>query len=94
MPYPYGCLQSTKHEERKSLPLPIDFLADKPEKKERVSKGKDKREKITEEEKELRKERKLGRKRVRCCLGFFKSWCFEGVFVVRTGRKRRSSKRN
>lgn len=33
-------------------------------KKERISKNKDKREKATDEEKELRKERKLGRKRV------------------------------
>lgn len=57
-----GCLQSSKYEERKQQ---LDFLMDKPEKKERPSKTKDKKEKVTDEEKELRKERKLGRKRVR-----------------------------
>lgn len=58
----HGCLQNTKHEERKQQ---IEFYSDKVEKKERSSKPKEKREKLSEEEKELRKERKLGRKRVR-----------------------------
>lgn len=44
----------------------IDVFADKPEKKERSSRTKDKKEKISDEEKELRKERKMGRKRVGC----------------------------
>lgn len=58
----HGCLQNTKHEERKQQQ--IEFYGDKLEKKERSSKPKEKREKLSEEEKELRKERKLGRKRV------------------------------
>lgn len=56
------CLQSSKHEDRK---LHIEqYGVEKPEKKERSSTKKDKREKISDEEKELRKERKMGRKRV------------------------------
>lgn len=39
-------------------------MLEKPDKKERTTKSKEKRDKITDEEKELRKERKLGRKRV------------------------------
>lgn len=66
------CPQSSKHEERKQQQL-LEAMSlsggsmEKPEKKERSSKTKDKsmRDKnVTEEEKELRKERKLGRKRV------------------------------
>jgi hypothetical protein len=66
------CPQSSKHEERKQQQL-LEAMSfgggsvEKPEKKERGSKTKDKsmRDKnVTEEEKELRKERKLGRKRV------------------------------
>nr|CAD7398743.1 unnamed protein product [Timema poppensis] len=64
--------QSSKHEERKQQQLLEAISAaavmEKPEKKERGSKSKDKslRDKgITDEEKELRKERKLGRKRDR-----------------------------
>lgn len=56
-----GCLQSSKYEERKQQ---LDFLMEKPDKKDRPSKTKDKKDKVTDEEKELRKERKLGRKRV------------------------------
>jgi len=66
------CPQSSKHEERKQQQL-LEAMTlgggsvEKPEKKEKSSKTKDKgmRDKnVTEEEKELRKERKLGRKRV------------------------------
>ncbi|CAG2058400.1 unnamed protein product [Timema podura] len=64
--------QSSKHEERKQQQLLEAISAaavmEKPEKKERGSKSKDKslRDKgVTDEEKELRKERKLGRKRDR-----------------------------
>lgn len=66
------CPQSSKHEERKQQQL-LEAMnlgggnMEKPEKKEKSSKTKDKgmRDKnATEEEKELRKERKLGRKRV------------------------------
>ncbi|KAJ4435642.1 hypothetical protein ANN_18258 [Periplaneta americana] len=63
------CPQSSKHEERKQQQLleamSLGGSMEKPEKKERSSKTKDKgmREKVTDEEKELRKERKLGRKR-------------------------------
>lgn len=46
---------------------------DKPDKKERSSKIKEKRDKVTDEEKELKKERKLGRKRV-CFLFLFSSF--------------------
>lgn len=86
-----GCLQNSKYEERKQQ---LDFLMDKPEKKERVSKGKDKKEKITDEEKELKKERKLGRKRV-CpnstinAFALFDSKC---VCTFRIERKKQCSK--
>lgn len=43
----------------------MDYVIEKVEKKERSAKNKDKREKMSDEEKELRKERKLGRKRDR-----------------------------
>jgi uncharacterized FlaG/YvyC family protein len=39
-------------------------MLEKTDKKERSGKAKEKREKLSDEEKELRKERKLGRKRV------------------------------
>lgn len=58
-----GCLQSSKHEERK-MQQQMEYFIEKVEKKERTAKSKDKREKISEEEKEIRKERKIGRKRV------------------------------
>lgn len=66
------CLQSSKHEERKQQQL-LEAMSlggvnvEKPEKKERSSKTKDKgiRDKnVTEEEKELRRERKQGRRKV------------------------------
>lgn len=60
----HGSLQNTKHDDKKQHQ--IEFYAEKMEKKERSSKPKEKREKLTDEEKELRKERKLGRKRVSC----------------------------
>lgn len=56
-----ACLQSSKHEERKQQ---IEYLTEKMPKKERSVKVKEKREKLSDEEKELRKERKIGRKRV------------------------------
>lgn len=68
-------MQSSKHEDRKVHQVD-HYVVEKPEKKERSSKTKDKREKGTDEEKELRKERKLGRKRVLdCCI----------LLVVRNG---------
>lgn len=54
-------MQSSKHEDRKQ---PSEFFIEKPDKKDRLLKPKEKREKLTEEEKEQRKERKLVRKRV------------------------------
>lgn len=66
------CLQSSKHEERKQQQL-LEAMSlggvsvEKPEKKERSSKTKDKgiRDKnVTEEEKELRRERKQGKRKV------------------------------
>ncbi|XP_008192636.2 THO complex subunit 2 isoform X2 [Tribolium castaneum] len=56
-------LKSSKHEERKLQQL--DYMLEKTDKKERSGKAKEKREKLSDEEKELRKERKLGRKRDR-----------------------------
>ncbi|KAF5285042.1 hypothetical protein FQR65_LT02355 [Abscondita terminalis] len=56
--------KNSKHEERK-MQQQMEYFIEKTEKKERSSKAKDKREKITDEEKELRKERKIGRKRDR-----------------------------
>ncbi|XP_060532268.1 THO complex subunit 2 isoform X2 [Cylas formicarius] len=53
--------KNPKHEERKTQ---IEYFVEKPDKKERSAKAKEKREKLTEEEKELKRERKLGRKRV------------------------------
>ncbi|XP_063232661.1 THO complex subunit 2 isoform X1 [Bacillus rossius redtenbacheri] len=58
--------KSAKVEERKEQPA--GGPSDKPEKKERSSKGKEKGQRdkgVTDEEKELRRERKLGRKRDR-----------------------------
>ncbi|XP_063912789.1 THO complex subunit 2 isoform X2 [Zophobas morio] len=57
-------LKSSKHEERK-LQQQLDYMLEKTDKKERSGKVKEKREKLSDEEKELRKERKLGRKRDR-----------------------------
>lgn len=54
----------------------IEMFPDKPEKKERSSKSKDKREKISDEERELRKEKKLGRKRVGFVVGFIEKFDF------------------
>ena len=61
------CIQMSKHEEKKMMLESSGLSMEKAEKKERSSKCKDKslRDKgLTEEEKEQRKERKLGRKRV------------------------------
>lgn len=62
---PIVCLQSSKHEERSKVQhQQFDYVGEKVEKKERTVKVKEKRDKLTDEERELRKERKLGRKRV------------------------------
>ncbi|CAH1159617.1 unnamed protein product [Phaedon cochleariae] len=53
--------KNSKHDDRKSG----EFFTEKVDKRERTAKPKEKREKMTEEEKEIRKERKLGRKRDR-----------------------------
>lgn len=70
-----GCLQSSKHEERKTNP---EFYAEKADKRERSVKPKEKREKLSEEEKEIRKERKMGRKRV-CTQGFVFIYYFDSI---------------
>ncbi|XP_044748967.1 THO complex subunit 2 isoform X1 [Coccinella septempunctata] len=64
---PIVCLQSSKHEDRSKVQhqQQFDYVGEKVEKKERTVKVKEKRDKLTEEERELRKERKLGRKRDR-----------------------------
>lgn len=83
------CPQSSKHEERKQQQL-LEAMTlsggsvEKPEKKEKSSKTKDKgmRDKnVTEEEKELRKERKLGRKRVCKVLILHRSFTFMFSFL-------------
>lgn len=59
--------QSSKHDERKLQQAALDAASsniEKLEKKERREKSKTKALRNTDEEKELRKERKLGRKRV------------------------------
>ncbi|CAH1976169.1 unnamed protein product [Acanthoscelides obtectus] len=77
MPNPVTvCLQNSKHlhqedgsgrSSTKQQQVPTaEYYTEKLEKKERTPKpSKDKREKLTEEEKEMRRERKLGRKRDR-----------------------------
>ncbi|KAK9870147.1 hypothetical protein WA026_006238 [Henosepilachna vigintioctopunctata] len=58
--------KNSKHEDRsKPQQQQFDYVGEKVEKKERTVKVKEKREKLTDEERELRKERKLGRKRDR-----------------------------
>ncbi|KAL3266220.1 hypothetical protein HHI36_010402 [Cryptolaemus montrouzieri] len=58
--------KSSKHEERSKMQQPqFDYVGEKLEKKDRAIKIKEKREKMTDEERELRKEKKLGRKRDR-----------------------------